>query len=411
MAGVRSPRERVLISGASVAGPTAAYWLSRKGFAVTVVERMPLERVVSSGHAVDVFGPATDVATWMGLLPALVENRTRTDVVSFVQVHGRGVDLEMSELVAGASGGHVEIMRGRLAAILYEATRNDVQYLFGDSIRTIDQQPDGVAVTFEHAPADRFDVVVGADGLHSEVRRLAFGPERGFRRFLGGYLAGIVLPNYLSLDGRMVVWNAPGRLAAIYPVHQDGTARAGFLFRALEELSLDDGDVDGQKRILHQIYGADGWEIPRLLAETDSAEDLYFDSICQIVMDHWTSGRVALIGDAGYSPGAAVGGGTSIAMVGAYVLAQELGQADRELQAGLRAYEDRMRPIAAKARSAGPAAMSMLIPRSGLQVRLMPEMLRLVKRMPRRVEDRLAHWQQTPAQALSGIQLTGPADD
>ena len=184
----------------------------------------------------------------MGVLPALVDNRTRTDDVSFVQDHGRGVDLETSELVSGASGGHVEIMRGRLAAILHEATRNDGQYLFGDSIRTIDQQPDGVAVTFEHAPADRFDVIVGADGLHSEVRRLAFGPERGFRRFLGGYLAGIVLPNYLHLDGRMVVWNAPGRLAAIYPVHQDGTARAGFLFRQREELPLDDGDVDGQKR-------------------------------------------------------------------------------------------------------------------------------------------------------------------
>jgi 2-polyprenyl-6-methoxyphenol hydroxylase-like FAD-dependent oxidoreductase len=401
----------VLISGASVAGPTAAYWLSRKGFAVTVVERMPLERVVSSGHAVDLFGPATDVATWMGVLPAVVENRTRTDVVSFVQDHGRAVDLEMSELVAGASGAHVEIMRGQLAAILHEASRNDVQYLFGDAIRTIDQQRDGVAVTFEHAPADRFDVVVGADGLHSQVRGLAFGPERGFTRFLGGYLAGIVLPNYLNLDGRMVVWNAPGRLAAIYPVHQDGTARAGFLFRKRGELSLDARDIDGQKRLLREIYGADGWEIPRLLAETDSTEDLYFDSICQIVMDHWTSGRVALVGDAGYSPGAAVGGGTSLAMVGAYVLAQELGQADRELQAGLRAYEDRMRPIAARARSAGPAAMSMLIPRSGLQVRLMPELLRLVKRMPRRIEHRLAQWQQTPARALDGIQLTSPADD
>ena len=193
---------RVLISGAGVAGPTAAYWLSRHGFDVTVVERMPLERVVTSGHAVDLFGPARDVATWMGVLPTLVENRTRTDVVSFVQDHGGGVDLEMSELVAGAAGGHVEIMRGRLAAILYEATRNDVNCLFGDFIRMIDQQPDGVAVTFEHAPADRFDLLIGADGLHSEVRRLASGP-------VGGYLAGIVLPNYLHLDGRMVVWNAP----------------------------------------------------------------------------------------------------------------------------------------------------------------------------------------------------------
>ena len=136
-------------------------------------------------------------------------------------------------------------MRGELASILYEATRNDAQYLFEDSIHTIVEEPDGVAVTFEHAPADRFDLVIGADGLHSIVRRLVFGPEDRFRRFLGGYLAGAALPNYLDLDGRMVVWNAPGRLAAIYPVHGTTTARGGFLFRRSEELVLDHRDVDG----------------------------------------------------------------------------------------------------------------------------------------------------------------------
>jgi 2-polyprenyl-6-methoxyphenol hydroxylase-like FAD-dependent oxidoreductase len=327
------PRQplRVLISGASVAGPTAAYWLSRQGFAVTVVEQMPLARVRTSGHAVDLFGPAMEVAEWAGVLPAVMDARTRTEIVSFQRGDGRGVDVEMRRLVAGISGRHVEVMRGELATILYEATRSDVQYLFEDSIHTIVEEPDGIAATFEHAPADRFDLVIGADGLHSIVRRLVFGPEDQFRRFLGGYLAGAALPNYLGLDGRMMVWNAPGRLAAIYPVHQTTTARGGFLFRRSEELVLDYRDVDGQKQVLHQIYGGDGWQVPRLLAEIDAAEDFYFDSISQIVMDSWIKGRVTLVGDAGYSPGPAVGGGTSIAMVGAYVLAQELGPGRPEL--------------------------------------------------------------------------------
>jgi 2-polyprenyl-6-methoxyphenol hydroxylase-like FAD-dependent oxidoreductase len=401
---------RVLISGASVAGPTAAYWLCRQGFAVTVVERMPLARVRSSGHAVDLFGPAMDVAEWTGVLPAVTEARTRTDVVSFQRPDGRAVDITMRDLVAGISGRHVEIMRGELAAILYEATRADARYLFEDSIRTIVQDPDGVTVTFENAPADRFDLVIGADGLHSTVRRLVFGPEDKFRRFLGGYLAGAAMPNELGLEGRMVVWNAPGRLAAIYPVQGTTTSWAGFLFRRSNELALHHHDVEGQKQVLHQVYGADGWHVPRMLAAMDAAEDFYFDSISQIVMDRFTTGRVALVGDAGYSPGPAVGGGTSIAMIGAYVLAQELGRAGANYQSGLRVYEDRIGPLATRARSIGPSTMGTLIPTSSVQVRVIPELLRLITRLPAGLQQRLSQLQATPARALDSIQLTGPVD-
>lgn len=400
------PPLRVLISGASVAGPTAAYWLSRQGFAVTVVERMPLARVRTSGHAVDLFGPAMDVADWTGVLPAVLDARTRTEIISFQRDDGRGVDVQLRQLVAGISGQHVEIMRGELASILYEATRSDVEYVFEDSIQSIFDEPDAVAVTFEHAPADRFDLVIGADGLHSVVRRAVFGQESQFRRFLGGYLAFAAVPNYLDLRGRMVVWNAPGRVAAIYPVHGTTAARAGFLFRRSEELPLEHRDIEGQKQFLHELYGRDGWEVPRLLSEMDSADDFYFDSISQIVMDRWTRGRVTLVGDAGYSPGPAVGGGTSIAMVGAYVLAQELAQAGRSYGAGLRAYEDRMHDLATKAREIGPSIMSTLIPRTRVQVRLIPTLIRLVTRMPPSVQRRVIQMQATPARALDSIHLT-----
>ena len=404
------PRQplRVLISGASVAGPTAAYWLCRYGFAVTVVERMPLHQVRTSGHAVDLFGPALDVAEWAGVLPAVMDARTRTDIVSFQRDHGRPVDVEMRNLVVGSSGRHVEVMRGELAGILHAATRDEVQYLFEDSVTTMTQEPGGVAVTFERAPADRFDLVIGADGLHSRVRSLVFGPEHRFRRFLGGYLAGGALPNFLGLEGRMVVWNAPGRLAAIYPVSGTSTTRGGFLFRSELELPIDHRDVDAQKRLLHEIYGRDGWQVPRLLAEIDAADDFYFDSISQVVMGGWVRGRVALVGDAGYSPGPAVGGGTSVAMVAAYVLAEELAAAGRDHHNGLLAYQDRIRELAVTAAVAGSSTMSTLIPRTGVQVRLMPELIRLFARMPPNLQRRLFAVQKTPARALDCIRLSPP---
>lgn len=399
---------RVLISGASVAGPTAAYWLCRRGFDVTVVERMPLSQVRTSGHAVDLFGPAMDVAEWTGVLTELMDARTRTEIVSFQSQNGRAVDVEMRRMVAGISGKHLEIMRGVLAGVLYDATREDTRYLFEDSIRTITDESDRAAVTFHHAPAERFDLVIGADGLHSMVRRLVFGPEAQFRRFLGGYLAGAGIPDDLGLEGRMLVWNAPGRLAAIYPDRGTSTARGGFLFRRDEEHPLDHRDTEAQKQVLHEIYGADGWHVPMLLGAIDAAPDFYFDSISQIVMNRWTRGRIALVGDAGYSPGPAVAGGTSIAMVGAYVLAEELSRSVGDHRAGLSAYDDRIRELVVKARDIGRSTMSTLIPRSRFGVRLTPQFLRLVTRMPAPVQQRLFQLQATPARALDSAHLTPP---
>jgi 2-polyprenyl-6-methoxyphenol hydroxylase-like FAD-dependent oxidoreductase len=395
----------VLISGASIAGPTLAYWLCRHGFTPTVVEQTPALRTGLGGHAVDLLGRSVDVAEWMGIMPKVLAARTRTELISLERPGRSSVGVDVRRLVAGISARHVEIMRGELTKILYEATRPDVEYLFGDSIRTLDQDSDGVTVTFEHGGPRRFGLVVGADGLHSGVRRLTFGDEARFRQYLGGYLGVFTLPNYLGLEGRMVAYSAPGRTAAMYPVRQTGAARAVLLFRSAEELHYDHRNLDQQKRLLRDAFAERAWELPRLLAESEHATDFYFDSISQIRMDSWSSGRVTLVGDAGYCPGPAVGGGTALAVIGAYVLAGELRAAGGDHTTAFPSYERELRELVRRSRTIGPTVMKTLIPRTPLQVWLTTQVLRLVPRLPGTLQRRLSAFQGRPARALAAITL------
>jgi 2-polyprenyl-6-methoxyphenol hydroxylase-like FAD-dependent oxidoreductase len=313
--------------------------------------------------------------------------------------------VDLTGLFAGISDRHVEIMRGDLASIVYEATRHEVEYMFGDSIRMLDQDSGGVTVTFEHGAPRRFGLVVGADGLHSNVRQLTFGDESQFRRYIGGYFSVFTLSNYLDLDDRMLVYNSPGKVAATYPVGQTGQARAGFLFRRVQEFDYDHRDMEQQKRLLREVFAGEGWEVPRLLAEMEQSPDFYFDSMSQIRMDSWSHGRVTLVGDAGYSPAPAVGGGTTLAVVGAYVLAGELRQAGGDHILALRNYENEMREFVRHSRTIGPTSMKTLIPRTRRQVWLSAEVLRLVPRLPVRLQRRLSSLQGGPARALESITL------
>ena len=395
----------VLIVGASVAGPTLAYWLRRYGFSPTVVERTPSLRLGLGGHAVDLFGPAVDVAEMMGILPQVMEARTKTEVLSFLRPGKPAVNVKMGQLTSGVSDRHVEVMRGELASILHESTRDDVEYVFGDTITALAERPDAVEVGFERSAPRRFGFVVGADGLHSIVRRLVFGDEGQFLNYIGGYFGVFTAPNYLNLDGRMAIYNTPGKVAAVYPVRQTGEARVGFLFRREQRFGYDHRDKERQKMLLHEVYAGEGWEVPRLLAELDKAEDLYFDSISQVIMSTWSRGRVSLVGDAGYSPGPAVGGGTTIAMVGAYVLAGELSRAGADPAAALREYETKMNDLIRRSRKLGTTTMRTLIPATAGQLRLMVQMMRVVPRLPAVVQRRLWALQSTAAGALDSITL------
>jgi len=327
---------RVLISGASVAGPVLAYWLHRYGFAVTVVEQAPALRR-AGGHAVDLFRPALEIVDRMGLAEQVDAASTGTDRLTLYREGVTApVHINIARLMAVASDRHVEIMRDDLSAILHRATATTVEYVFSDSITSIGSDGE---VTFGRAEPRVFDVVIGADGLHSNVRRLVFGEEARFATHLGAYVSVASVPNDLGLRGEMVVDAGVGRMAGLYGARRTGDGRAVFLFRTEQPLDYHHRDVSRQKELLRAAFTGAGPRVDALLAELDATPAFYFDSITQLHLDTWSRGRVSLVGDAGYCPGPAVGGSTSLAMVGAYVLAGELAEAGGEPARAFPAYE------------------------------------------------------------------------
>ncbi|MEO3875743.1 FAD-dependent monooxygenase [Nonomuraea sp. B12E4] len=332
----------VLISGASLAGPALACFLRRHGFTVTVVERAPAPR--PGGQAIDVRGTALTVVERMGILSDVRRRRTRIEGMSMLD--GDGNELWRSTEMALSSGrldsDDVELLRDDLSRLIHDRTRSDVEYVFGDSITSLAQDEHGVRVTFERAAARDFDLVVGADGLHSNVRRLVFGPEREFVHHLGTYLSIFSTDNYLGLENWQVWFNDGDTGGAVYPVRDNAELRVNLGFNAEEPVAYDHRDVEAQKRLVAGRCAGARWEVPRLLKAMWDAPDFYFDSMAQVRMERWSAGRVTLLGDAGYCASPLSGQGTSLALVGAYVLAAELARSGHET--AFAAYEERMRP-------------------------------------------------------------------
>ncbi|MGW1894714.1 FAD-dependent monooxygenase [Streptomyces sp. NPDC002004] len=342
---------RVLISGASIGGPTLAYWLNRYGFDVTVVERAAGLR--PGGQAIDVRGPGLEVAERMGVLEAI--RRRSTDLRGMSTVDHDGKELSRTTEYT-ASGGlidspDVEILRDDLAQILFAAGNNEIEYLFDDSISALEQDDHEVRVVFGSGTARTFDLVIGADGVHSNTRRLVFGPEENYLRHLGSYLGVWSAPNLLGLDrwevayhmrdtdlwGAMVMSVRDNTEARVFIGIESDQPPAQFLPR----------DITEQKRLVARAYADASWEMPRLLKEMWDAPDFHLDSVAQIHMDSWSRGRVALLGDAGYCASPASGQGTTMAMAAAYVLAGELRAAAGDHHTAFATYEQELRAFVA----------------------------------------------------------------
>ncbi|MFD9412745.1 FAD-dependent monooxygenase [Streptomyces sp. NPDC059989] len=367
----------VLISGAGIAGPALAHWLGRHRFRPTVVELAPALR--PGGQAVDFRGEThLSVLDRMGILDELRRIQTGGSPMTFVDAE----DNPLLHLPAEFAGGDIEVLRGDLSLVLHEASLPTTEYLFGDSITSLTETPTGVDVTFHNAPPRTFDLVIGADGLHSHVRRLAFGPESDHVTHLGHYAATWTLPNHPALSPRTAVsptgstgstgstaYNAPGRLASVSASRTDPTRAAAFLVFASPELTYDRHDPEAHKAILKQAFADLPWKVDHLLDSLADADDLYFDSISRADVPTWSTGRIALVGDA--ACGATIGGmGTGTGIVAAYVLAGELSRSPQNHRAAFARYESLLRPYAQGCQKSGDRTGPFLAPGTKLGLRL-----------------------------------------
>jgi 2-polyprenyl-6-methoxyphenol hydroxylase-like FAD-dependent oxidoreductase len=335
----------VLISGASIAGLTTAYWLTRYGFKVTVVERAA--HIRPGGQAVDVRGPALAVAERMGILNNIRNNSTKLKGMSVVEaVSGKEIYSNQEQTLTG--GRHdspdVEILRDDLCKVLFEAVGDLVNYIFDDTIATLDQDEGGVDVTFAHAAPRRFDLVIGADGIRSNVRRIIFGADEQFIRYLGHYVAIFTMPNYFELDHWEMIFQHEGTpLAVCIAKEKESDARTYLGFSSDEPLEYDHKDIKAQKQLIAERAANVGGKISKIKELMLASSNFYFDSVNQTIMNTWSKGRVVLVGDAGYSVSLSLGQSTSVAMVGAYVLTGELAAHREDLQTAFANYENELR--------------------------------------------------------------------
>jgi len=358
---------KVLICGAGIAGPCLAYWLLRYGFEPVLIERAPAPR--TGGYIIDFWGLGFEVAEKMGLLPALQREGYRIDEVRMVDAHGRrigGFNARAFQSVVGDR--YLSILRSDLARLIFNALGGQVRTLFNDTVTQIEQTPYGVNVSFSTAPPERFDLLIGAGGLHSPVRRIAFGASEWFEHYLGYYVASFSVAGYPHRDtNAYVTYTLPGLQVSRYSLRDDRTVFM-LAFASDAHLPLGPHARGAQKDILYKTYRAAGWECYGILRALERCEDLYFAPVSQIRMPSWQHGRVALIGDACFCPSLLAGQGSALAMAAAYILAGELAKAGGNHRAAFHAYERLLQPLMAKKQQAAQQFAGAFVPRTDLGI-------------------------------------------
>ncbi|OBI05457.1 monooxygenase [Mycobacterium sp. E2462] len=349
---------RILISGAGIAGLSTAIDLGADGHDVTIVERATHLRV--NGSPIDIRGDSIAVAGKMGVLDRIRAHRVdMTERVQFVDSDGTVVAEPPPDLI-NDSADDIEIPREDLTTILYDSLGPSTRLRFGESIAALGDDGAGVDVRFASGARERYDVVVGADGMHSAVRRFAFGPERKFLRHLGFYVALGALPGYTPTGRENPMYNFPGHLAGIAAYNDK--ALAVLMFRS-RWLDYDYHDLAAQKRLLADAFaGHDEWRIPELVSAAVADPELYFDSVSQIHMDAWHLGRVVLVGDAAHCASPLSGRGTSLALMGAWFLARALRDHPGDIERAFEQYERDQRPHADRCQATAAPGGEHLVP-------------------------------------------------
>jgi 2-polyprenyl-6-methoxyphenol hydroxylase-like FAD-dependent oxidoreductase len=342
----------VLVSGAGIAGSSLAYWLARYGYQPTLIEIAPA--LPQGGYMIDFWGVGYDAAERMDLIPALRRVAYYIDEVRMVDGHGTSIGgFDTRALQATTGNRFFSILRSDLARAIFTTIDGKVETIFEDHITAIERDDAGARVSFEKSRARHFDIVVGADGLHSAVRRLQFGNEDDFENYLGYYVASFSVADYPQRDENAYVsYTTTRRQVARYALRGNRTV---FVFIWIEDAKLGVArhDIDAQKQIVRDRFRNCGWECGEILEALDACEDLYFDSVSQIRMSDWSEGRMALVGDAAYCLSLLAGEGAALAMAGAYVLAGELHRMQADHGAAFRSYDQCLRSyIETKQRSA-----------------------------------------------------------
>jgi 2-polyprenyl-6-methoxyphenol hydroxylase-like FAD-dependent oxidoreductase len=337
--------KNVLVSGASIAGLSTAYWLNKLGYHVTVVERTSAPR--TSGAAINVQGDALASARRMGIYAQLKANRLPPSRLEFKnaddETESPAKPPDAAPPQADDDTEEIEIERAALMTILVEAVKNDVDFLFDNRITALREAEDAMQVTLVTGAPRTFDLVFGCDGLHSGVRQLWFGHEADYAHFMGHYFS-LTIANHLLLEQNTAqLYNTPGKGVLLNAYN--GKTDIIFWFFSESELPYDHRDAAQQQAIVVEQFAGQGWRIAELLAEVQEAGILYFDKFSQIKMPAWTKGRVALVGDAGYCASPAAGIGASLAMAGAAAVAEALATHDGNFEAAFPAYDRKLRPF------------------------------------------------------------------
>lgn len=358
---------KIIINGAGIAGPALAYWLRKDGHEVVLVESAPAPR--AGGYVIDFWGVGYDVAEKMGLIPQIRELGYEGAEVRFVDNRGRKRGgFSTRGLVRILNGRLTTLRRSDLARAIDGTLDARVTRIFGDSVASIEEMPICVRVGFDHASPREADLVIGADGLHSRVRGLLFGPEANFEKPLGYHVAAFEVEGYRPCDELVLVMHGvPGRQISRWSMRDDKTLFL-FVFRDEYLRGASPTTEPERKAALANAFADAGWECPRILAAMANVRGIYFDRVSQIRMDRWTKGRVALVGDAAACVSLMAGEGSGLAMAEAYVLAGELRNCHGDYAAAFARYEERMMPFLKRKQAMAARFASSFAPRTALGV-------------------------------------------